>query len=1024
MSAGSLTRRDLIKAGAAGVLIPGAFGEAAAAEGVDTVVFQNPGPVFRGVTLWMLNDRIDLDEAERQLRGFRDAGWGAVITRSFRGAMVPYMSPEWLRLTDRILEVSKQTGTTVFLQQADTDIVGGPVLMGMEERFRHRLLVQLPADTPPRKPSRLLAKVGGYAYYEHTVVPPGDAAKAFAVTDMMNPETVRAYIERSYEAQAKRYGKEFGKTVEAMWMDEPFIREATRVRLPVLPWTPGFAELFQTQWNYSILDHIPELFLQTGDYQKVRHQFWRTAVERFKKAYWEPVGQWCREHNVKFAGHLMAEDLMDGQIGFSGAIMPFYEDMQLPGIDYLTKDISTWRPVGSKFIMTPKQCSSVANQLGRPEALAEMYGVSDQDLTFEDRKWIAEWHAVLGITYRCYHGSFYSMRGMRKRRLPPHLSYQQPWYEENRRIADPMARVSYALRQGTYRADVLVVHPIESAHMLFSPRPFKSHDDPGQPELQAIDQALITLSDNLLGIHRGFDYGDEYLLAKYGKNEGNTLRVGRMQYRAVLLPGLITLRSSTVGLLRQFLDAGGLVASIGELPTRIDGAVDARIGEINNRALRIENSRTALRKVLDARLPAFFELAGAGVENIWTQERQAGKQRVIFLVNTSRSQTVEAELSIRGKGRLESWDIRTGKPRPVPQSAAGSQLQTWLKFSPTESHLLVLDETAPARPQKRISTAVARTVPLPRDYRLKRHEPNALTLDFCRYRLGEGAWSDPVPVIGLQEKLVDSKYQGPVEMQYRFMVKTVPASCELVVEDPDQCRIRVNGTEVRATGSAFYRDLSFRRIDVRRHVQAGENLVEVSRRFAPPDPNAVDDPVRYYGDDLEAVYIIGDFRLSDYALDSEVPVIGRDVVAAGYPFYAGRITLSQDIRLAKPSPRERVYVDWGELRNIVTVVKLNGKEAGAVIWAPYRVDVTELVEEGVNRLELDLLNSVRNLLGPHHYVGPAITRMDETSYTARHERRNWMELGVRTGLKSWTDRYQFVPFGVPEGARIVYEMQV
>lgn len=335
----------------------------------------------------------------------------------------------------------------------------------------------------------------------------------------------------------------------------------------------------------------------------------------------------------------------------------------------------------------------------------------------------------------------------------------------------------------------------------------------------------------------------------------------------------------------------------------------------------------------------------------------------------------------------------------------------------------MLNETAAPRGVRRTRATVARTVPLARQFRLQRRDPNALTLDFCRYRPGESAWGEPVPVIGVQEKLARTRYKGPVALQYRFLASTVPPSCELVVEDPGQCGIRVNRSEVRSSGAAYYRDWSFRRIDIRRQVRAGENLVEISRRFAPPDPNAVDDPVRYYGVDLEAVYVIGDFKLNDFSLSAESPVVGPDLIAAGYPFFAGRITLSQDIRLPKPGPRQRVYLDWGELRNIVTVVKLNGKEAGAVIWAPYRVEITELAQEGVNRLELDVINSVRNLLGPHHHVGPPITRMDETYYTARRERSDWMEPAVRAGLKSWTDRCQFVPFGVPEGARITYETE-
>ncbi len=59
--------------------------------------FADPGPAYRGVTLWMLNDRLDPDEIVRQLDGFKAAGWGAVITRTCNGLRTPYLSGASIR---------------------------------------------------------------------------------------------------------------------------------------------------------------------------------------------------------------------------------------------------------------------------------------------------------------------------------------------------------------------------------------------------------------------------------------------------------------------------------------------------------------------------------------------------------------------------------------------------------------------------------------------------------------------------------------------------------------------------------------------------------------------------------------------------------------------------------------------------------------------------------------------------------------------------------------------------------------
>jgi hypothetical protein len=63
---------------------------------MDCQRFLDPPMSCRGVTLFMLNDRLDGDQIERQLRGFRNTGWGAVITRTFDGLATEYLGEDTL----------------------------------------------------------------------------------------------------------------------------------------------------------------------------------------------------------------------------------------------------------------------------------------------------------------------------------------------------------------------------------------------------------------------------------------------------------------------------------------------------------------------------------------------------------------------------------------------------------------------------------------------------------------------------------------------------------------------------------------------------------------------------------------------------------------------------------------------------------------------------------------------------------------------------------------------------------------
>ena len=59
---------------------------------MDSKEFLNPGRRYRGVALWMLNDELEVGEIARQLDGMADAGWGAVIGRTFNGLRTRYLS--------------------------------------------------------------------------------------------------------------------------------------------------------------------------------------------------------------------------------------------------------------------------------------------------------------------------------------------------------------------------------------------------------------------------------------------------------------------------------------------------------------------------------------------------------------------------------------------------------------------------------------------------------------------------------------------------------------------------------------------------------------------------------------------------------------------------------------------------------------------------------------------------------------------------------------------------------------------
>ncbi|MDH7570421.1 MAG: glycosyl hydrolase, partial [Armatimonadota bacterium] len=613
--------------------------------------FRNPPPAYRGVALWMLNDKLEEDEIARQLEGIAAAGWGALIARTFNGLRTEYLSEEWMAIMARIIAGAEKLGLRVWLQAGYMP----SAIPNLQPARAHRGVAMHPRSQPLVEGETVLYEDAEHVYTQR-VLP--------AVLDLLNPDAVTEYLNLAYrDPWESRFGQHFGKTVEAVWVDEPHFRP------PLYPWSSRLPEVFQRQWGYNLIPHLPSLFLPVGDFHKLRHHYWRVVLAMFLEGYFQPVERWCSEHGVKFTGHLMGEDTLNRQIAWTGATMPCYEAMHLPGIDHLTMSL-TW-PSNKKFMLAPKQVSSVASQLGHREVLAEMYGVSSQRITFAERKQIAAWLMVLGINYRCYHGAFYSLRGRRKRIYVPHLSYQQPWWPDNRLIADPFARLSYALRQGKMHAEVMVLHPVESTFCLFDPVSMRSPHNPlvEPDDVKELDTRLVNLCDDLMSLHRGFEFGDETLLAKHGSAGPDGLRVGEMTYRVVLIPDLITIRRTTLELLERFAAAGGPIFTTGTLPTRMDGEPDphaaARLARISR---PVAPGRLALKQLLDAVLPPAVEFRATVGDpgDVWVQAREVAEGCVLFLTNVSDTHAVAGELRINVEGLLEDWDLETGEIRPAP----------------------------------------------------------------------------------------------------------------------------------------------------------------------------------------------------------------------------------------------------------------------------------------------------------------------------------------------------------------------
>ena len=85
------------------------------------------------------------------------------------------------------------------------------------------------------------------------------------------------------------------------------------------------------------------------------------------------------------------------------------------------------------------------------------------------------------------------------------------------------------------------------------------------------------------------------------------------------------------------------------------------------------------------------------------------------------------------------------------------------------------------------------------------------------------------------------------------------------------------------------------------------------------------------------------------------------------PFYSVGVAYNESFNV--PEPNGRYVVSLSKWFGSVAKIVVNGKVAGYIGYQPWECDVTEWIKPGENDVEVIVIGTLRNALGPHH-AGP------------------------------------------------------
>jgi len=966
-------------------------------------VFADPPREYSSAPLWVWNDMLTEEQIISTMRDLAAQKVKQVFVHPRPGLITPYLSDDWFRLWKVALKEAKKLDMNVWIYDENSypsGFAGGlvpeamPESRGLGVHFAEARQVPKPADdvlavysltdeafenvTEKAKAGQTLPE-GRYLVASIRLAPTGGWFGGKFYVDLLHPGVTEKFIEITMEAYRRELGDNFGKRLPGWFTDEPHLAPAGG-----LHWSTNLRADFKKRWGYDLTDHLPSLIRPIGDWKRVRHNYQQLLLEQFIDRWAKPCYEYCEKHNLEFTGHYWEHGWPDASHGPDN--MAMYAWHQRPAIDALMNQYSEDTNAQFGNVRAVIELTSVANQLGLRRTLCEAYGAGGWDLRFEDMKRIGDWLYILGVNTLDEHLSYITIRGARKRDHPQSFSYHEPWWRDYHVLASYFTRLSAALSAGEQINSILLIEPTTTAWM---------YQTDGN-HLNKIGSEFQNLLTTMAKSQVEFDIGCEDIIARHGSVNGPAFKIGQRAYQIIILPPLTeNLNGKTIELLEAYAKAGGKVLCCGAPPSLLDGQPSDRAkNAAENPSWRQTETSAIIQVLLDESKDGLAVRTAPNDKGILLHHRRKLEDGdLLFLANTS-IDSPSSGLIESDTRSAQQWNLETGDISPYPFALSVSGITADFKLPPCGSLLLFLSNKS-AEPAP---TDTPRTTPIPAIAKpsVKRIAPNVLTIDFVDitaagetkkniyfYRANQFAFQkngmDRNPwdsAVQFRDELITRTFPpgSGFEAAYRFTIEgNVPKPLHIVIERPDLYTITCNGTPVSARKDSWWLDKAFGKIDITSAAKSGENTVTIKAS-----------PMTIYHE-LESAYVLGDFSLkaadSGFVIAPPQPITlgrpdahvtapdGSGMRAVGWdrqgcPFYAEGVSYKQEFIIAQAAGK--YYVRLPNWYGSVARVTVNGKDAGRIYRQPWECDVTKSVKLGLNTVEVVVVGTLKNTLGPHH----------------------------------------------------------
>ena len=523
--------------------------------------------------------------------------------------------------------------------------------------------------------------------------------------------------------------------------------------------------------------------------------------------------------------------------------------------------------------------------------------------------------------------------------------------------------------------------------------------------------------------------------------EGAALLVGKMAYGTVLVPGMRTIRSTTLERLEALADAGGRVIFLGKVPTLVDAVVSDRAAKLAERSVVLPFQQYELMEALEEERELDIRKEnGDRTDNLFYQLREDSGCRWLFVCHVGRKnnrldQPEVLQVRIRGSVQVTCYHAMDGSVQALEAEYLDGWTQLQVTLFSQDSFLWRLTEKqgdGAAEPEKKQENSIAdpagrqdgtmvssgdsfpvKTGSLRPFYGLvagngaasgKQEtitavirepetvtpaEPNVLLLDRAAWRLDEGAWQPEEDILRLDNSIRSilgyphrqDAYTQPWRIRESPEKNQVSLRVEIWSEmDTGELKLAMERPEkavIRWNGTFCDAKTDGWYVDSFIHTVPVPGLVKGKNELLLSIP---------FGrkTNLENMYLLGDFgvRLQGtraVVTEKEKKLYFGDITRQGLAFYGGNITYAMHFTLER---EQETILRVPHFAAPVLEARVDGRSVGLIALAPHTLRAGKL-SAGRHLLEICAFGNRFNTFGTLHNCNEEYKWYGPDSYRTR-----------------------------------------